>query len=168
MSTLPTRDEILSRIDLVELLGSLTQLPVRVRGSRGQSACPSSTHAQTGATPPVSIDLARGLWCCHGCGAGGTAVDALMVAGGLDRAGAMNAARSLAGLAVDDWPLPSPPPRLTAPTRPPLALTPLDNAATRLAEYAASRRWRVGILESLGVHVARFVRTHALERTPAS
>ena len=59
MSTFPSREEILTRVDLVELLGSLTQLPVKVRGSRGESACPSSTHAQTGATPPVSIDLAR-------------------------------------------------------------------------------------------------------------
>jgi hypothetical protein len=77
------REEILRRVDLAELLGQLG----RARGleHRGkQFPCPEPAHEQTGKTPPVSITATAEsyeLWKCHGCDAGGTAIDALIVAG---------------------------------------------------------------------------------------
>ncbi len=41
---------------------------------------PSPEHAQTGKTPPVSVDNEKGLWRCHGCGLGGMAIDLLALA----------------------------------------------------------------------------------------
>ena len=47
----------------------------------GMWACPDPQHAQTGRTPPVSVFRSRRgeqRWRCHGCGAGGTAIDLVM------------------------------------------------------------------------------------------
>jgi replicative DNA helicase len=77
------RDELLLRLDLAELLEDLA----RPRGlaARGkQFPCPDVAHEQTGKTPPVSLTTATagyGLWHCHACDRGGTAVDALIAAG---------------------------------------------------------------------------------------
>jgi DNA primase len=77
------RDEVLRGVDLptlLEQLGLARGLHVRAR----QFPCPSADHDQTGQTPPVSVHTGRagyGLWKCHACGAGGTAIDALLAAG---------------------------------------------------------------------------------------
>jgi hypothetical protein len=74
------RDAILAAVDLRVLADEL------VGPSRGTTAarkwpCPDPQHAQTGRTPPVSIFNTRHghqRWRCHGCGAGGTAIDLVM------------------------------------------------------------------------------------------
>lgn len=77
------RDETLRRVDLAALLEELgAQRGLSARGR--EYPCPSTAHEQTGKTPPVSISEAPqgyGLWKCHGCGVGGTAVDALLASG---------------------------------------------------------------------------------------
>ena len=55
--------------------------------------CPNPDHAQTGRTPPMSIFATRTgepRWRCHGCGAGGTAIDLVMAANGGDVRGALD------------------------------------------------------------------------------
>lgn len=37
--------------------------------------CPNQKHAQTGNTPPASMDYKTGLWTCFGCGAKGDLID---------------------------------------------------------------------------------------------
>ena len=38
--------------------------------------------------PSMNVDLAEGLWFCHACGEGGTALDLVMMKEGVDRNGA--------------------------------------------------------------------------------
>lgn len=76
------RDELLRRVDLEALFVELTG-PGKGAGRGAMYRCPSANHAQTGKTPPVSVDREKGLWRCHGCGAGGTAIDLLAMARGL-------------------------------------------------------------------------------------
>ncbi len=76
------RDLLLERTDLRaladELLGER-----KGRGVHASWPCPAPAHGpQTGRTPPVSVFADRGgieRWHCHACGAGGTAVDCVMV-----------------------------------------------------------------------------------------
>jgi CHC2 zinc finger len=146
---------IRSRLDLVELLGRITGHGVRVHGHTATSSCPNPAHAQTGKTPPCSIDITRGLWRCHGCGAGGDAITAIALSGGLATGEAIRAAAALAGMRADDWPLRAAPPRVTVADRGPRGVvTPLDGADRLRAEYAATRRWPVETLDRLGVVVA--------------
>jgi DNA primase len=74
------RDAIIAAVDLAALADEL--LGER-RGATRTPAwpCPNPQHAQTGRTPPVSVFMShRGeqRWRCHGCGAGGTAIDLVM------------------------------------------------------------------------------------------
>ena len=72
------RDTLLARTDLPVLASELLG-PPRNR----KWPCPNPDHPQTGRTPPVSIFATReghARWRCHGCGAGGTAIDLIMVA----------------------------------------------------------------------------------------
>jgi len=84
MTDRPDRDDVLRGVDLRELLedlGAARGLDVR-RGK--EYPCPAADHQQTGATPPARVsDTAAGygLWTCHSCGVGGTAIDALIAAG---------------------------------------------------------------------------------------
>jgi hypothetical protein len=77
------REELLCGVDLAELLENLGER--RGLARRGTAfPCPNAMHEQTGDTPPatVSIDSAGyGVWRCHACEAGGTAIDALTKAG---------------------------------------------------------------------------------------
>lgn len=77
------RSTLLAAIDLDQLLEDLAQeRGLRRRGR--QFPCPSLEHEQSGRTPPASTAIVAGgygVWHCHGCGAGGTAVDALIAAG---------------------------------------------------------------------------------------
>jgi DNA primase len=74
------RDALIPSTDLPALADEL--LGAR-RGTARTPAwpCPNPQHAQTGRTPPVSVFMShRGeqRWRCHGCGAGGTAIDLVM------------------------------------------------------------------------------------------
>ncbi len=73
------RNELLAAVDLGALLVELAGID-----ARGHSyPCPSSEHEQTGKSPPVTLASSNGygLWKCHVCGAGGTAIDALVARG---------------------------------------------------------------------------------------
>lgn len=77
------REEVLRRIDLASLLEQLGA--ARGLAPRGKEfPCPDIGHEQTGKSPPATITAAPagyGLWNCHACDQGGTAVDALIAAG---------------------------------------------------------------------------------------
>lgn len=81
------RDEVVQRIELAELCDQLLG-PRKGRGVSGTWACPDPGHGpQTGRTPPVSVyrtHYGEQRWRCHGCGAGGSAVDLVMATEGLD------------------------------------------------------------------------------------
>jgi hypothetical protein len=102
------RDRLLAAVDLGSLLVELTGIENRGRAF----ACPDRAHKQTGDTPPVSISDqdGHGVYYCPVCGRGGSAIDALMVAYGLDSAGAFAELRKRAGVSGDG-------PERTAPTR---------------------------------------------------
>jgi hypothetical protein len=76
------RDAIVAATDLPALADQLLG-PSRNR----RWPCPNPDHPQTGRTPPVTIFRPAGgdaRWRCHGCGIGGTAIDLLMAARGVD------------------------------------------------------------------------------------
>ncbi len=79
------RDELLARTDLAALADELLGAH---RGAGAQARWPCPSHQpQTGRTPPVSIFTGhRGeqRWHCHACGTGGTAIDLLIAARGLN------------------------------------------------------------------------------------
>lgn len=85
------RDAILAATDLralaTELLG-----PHAGTYRHPTWPCPDPNHTQTGATPPVTL-YATGRreerWHCHGCGAGGTAIDLVIAARRTDIRGAL-------------------------------------------------------------------------------
>jgi len=111
----PSREELLARVDLPALADQM--LPGGRGTGRGRRwACPAPQHGpQTGKTPPVSL-YSRGReqrWKCHGCGAGGTAVDLVMHTRGVDLRGAFDHLRDLAGGDA------APTPRPAAPAPPP-------------------------------------------------
>lgn len=89
------RHDLLAAVDLEALWPEL----VGPRARNRQWPCPMPNHAQSGATPPVSIyrrhDGAQ-RWRCHGCGAGGSAVD-LLAAKGATIAEAFDRLRALTG-----------------------------------------------------------------------
>jgi DNA primase len=108
------RDRLLAGIDLVQLADEL--VGPRVGNQRsGSWRCPSPEHTQTGRTPPVSVFCTRRgeqRWRCHGCGAGGTAIDLVMLAMNRDVRGAMDvlAARAAGDVVVSPpRPIPRPP-----------------------------------------------------------
>ncbi len=79
------RDELLARTDLAALADELLGAH-RGAGALARWPCPSH-QPQTGRTPPVSMFTGhRGeqRWHCHACGAGGTAIDLLIAARGLN------------------------------------------------------------------------------------
>lgn len=79
------RDRILDAIDLGALADELLG-PRRGTARSAMWPCPSSQHAQTGRTPPVSIFRSQAgdeRWHCHGCGIGGSAIDLVMVTRGV-------------------------------------------------------------------------------------
>jgi hypothetical protein len=100
------RDRILEATDLPALADEL--LGPRAGTARSPTwSCPSPNHAQTGRTPPVTVFRGRNgieRWHCHGCGAGGTAIDLLLAATTLDVRGAIEALANRAGVR-DERPL---------------------------------------------------------------
>ncbi len=67
-----TLREIRERTNLVELIGE--QVPLRKAGQSWKGLCPF--HGEK--TPSFTVNEARGVFHCFGCGAGGTAFDFLM------------------------------------------------------------------------------------------
>ena len=122
------RTQILQSVDLGELATELCGPPVG-----GKWPCPSADHAQTGRTPPVSVFRTRDgyqRWRCHGCGAGGTAIDLAISARGLEVREAM------------DWLARR---GQVAPIRPPEPATVREGPTTDLSDFiteCAARLWR--------------------------
>lgn len=80
------RNDVLERTDLAALADELLDGHVGT-GRSAMWRCPMPTHGQTGKTPPVNIFVGRTgqqRWHCHGCGAGGTAIDLVQVIHGFD------------------------------------------------------------------------------------
>jgi hypothetical protein len=106
------RDAILAATDLrtlaTELLG-----PHAGTDRHPTWPCPDPNHAQTGATPPVTLYATpRGeeRWHCHGCGAGGTAIDLVIAACRIDIRGALERlVTQPPGPTRSGWPSPSRP-----------------------------------------------------------
>lgn len=158
--TAPTVDraDLLARVDLAALFLELGM----AQGRNRQWTCPDPAHAQTGATPPVSLTTGAGhdLWHCHGCGAGGTAVDALRLARGLDLAAAFAHLRDRCGIApgVTPPPVARPPRPQAAPAPPP---DPdhdrLDGpaAAAVLGRYLDARQWPPEVVDAFGLYAVR-------------
>ena len=94
------RNRIVEATDLAALADELLG-PRRGTSRSGSWSCPSSQHAQTGRTPPVSVYRSWGgeeRWHCHGCGIGGSAIDLVMVAQGLTVAEAIERLAGKAGI----------------------------------------------------------------------
>lgn len=143
------RDRILAGVDLPALADELLG-PRRGTARSATWPCPSPTHAQTGRTPPVSVFRSRAgveRWHCHGCGAGGTAIDLVLATTTLDVRGALESLAERTGIRDSAPPLrsraptrPAPPPRV----RDPAALRAfVDDCERRLwePEGQAVRRW---------------------------
>jgi hypothetical protein len=151
--TTPDRRELLAAVDLGQLLEEVTGVPAR----GAAYPCPNPNHDQTGRTPPVSLGVSNDyqLFNCHGCGAGGTAIDALMLVRGFDAAGALAELRTRAGH-TEAPPVPKPkrnPQPLPSEQRiAELAQRLVDDR--RLVERVGERRgWSRDALASLGVGV---------------
>lgn len=149
MSTLTDdRGDLLDRVDLAALFLEVGM----IQGRNRQWTCPNPQHAQTGATPPVSIgrDASAHLWKCHACGAGGSAVDLLRYARGLDTAEAFAELRRRGGTA------PNHPTRPTRPATPPPdpAAGRLDGtaAADVLEAYLTARQWEPEVVDVFGLY----------------
>ncbi len=99
------RDELLRRIALDELCDELLG-PRKGRGRCASWSCPSPDHgAQTGRTPPLTVFTSRvgeQRWRCHACGAGGTALDLVMITSHLGFADALEALARRCGLRPSD------------------------------------------------------------------
>lgn len=144
------RDAILAAVDLTALADELLG-PHRGTARSPTWPCPSPQHAQTGRTPPVTVFRSRGgqqRWHCHGCGAGGTAIDLVVATTTHDVKGAIEALAARTGIR-DQW--------RPALRRPPIRLAPratrvrdpgglqafVDDCARRLWTPAGgpARRW---------------------------
>jgi hypothetical protein len=138
------RDELLAAVDLAALLERFgRERGLEPRGK--QLPCPAPDHEQTGRTPPATIATPNGngyeVWHCAACGAGGTAIDAFMLARGLDKAAAFGELRKLAGR--------SEAPRLSRTgTAASNGAAPLPSE-TRIGEWAATLTSRTDLLERL-------------------
>jgi len=139
------RDEVLQRVDLVELATELCGMP-RGRGAGRKWHCPSPNHPDEHPSMGV-FRSTRGhqRWKCHACGEGGTAVDLLMISSGL---GAGDALRDLArSVGLDPTPIGgSPPPRQRPkpPTRQPAPALPREpsTAVEAFVARAAELLWQ--------------------------
>jgi DNA primase len=133
------RDAILDRIDLTVLADDLLG-PHHGRGPSATWPCPDPHHGpQTGRTPPVSIFTGRSgiqLWHCHGCGAGGTAIDLVITTHDVRVRDAIEWLAQRAGIGQ------SPPSELTRPRPRPQPsvreLPPLRTASNEVLAYVTA------------------------------
>lgn len=166
------RDDILDRLDLADLWPDLV-------GPRKSTTwpCPNRDHPQTGATPPVSIDREGRLWNCHGCGAGGTAIDLAKhlhdtstgdairqcatwagLSKGHELTSAPRTTRRTTSMQTNDRPRPHPEDENAAPTP--------DDADARLDAYVKARRWRREVVDQFGLRVVLDKRDQPRVRHP--
>jgi hypothetical protein len=132
------RRVLLAAVNLGELLVELTGIE-----ARGQLyPCPSSEHDQTGKSPPVSLSSNDGyeFWRCHGCGAGGTAIDALAVRG-WSLAGAFEELRRRTGRKA----------RGEGDTNPSNPRAHVHTSGCTVEDYAQAKRLPVAFLRELGI-----------------
>jgi DNA primase len=133
------RDAILDRVDLTVLADDLLG-PHHGRGPSATWPCPDPRHGpQTGRTPPVSIFTGRSgiqLWHCHGCGAGGTAIDLVITTHDVRVRDAIEWLAQRAGIThTAPSELPRPRPRPAPAVR---DLPPLRPATDEVREYVAA------------------------------
>jgi DNA primase len=122
------RDRLIADTDL-ELLADELLGPHTGRATKTWR-CPNPVHKQSGRTPPVSVFRSRRgeqRWYCHGCGAGGTAIDLLLATRGLDLQAALEALAQRAHLTPDKQPSPR--------TTPPQARPQSTGTLAELDEY---------------------------------
>lgn len=149
----PTIPELLAAVNLEALMVRAGY----VQGRNRQWPCPSPAHAQSGATPPVSLGHKNGrdVWCCHGCGAKGDAVDWIMHAADIDKSEAVRRLKDISNLHV----LPAPTPRPKAAAQP--LPDPDDGrfegpeADEALARYIEGRGWNREVVDRFGLHAVR-------------
>jgi hypothetical protein len=102
------RAELLRRTHLDELCDELLGLR-KGRGRCASWSCPSPDHGpQTGRTPPLTVFTSRTgdqRWRCHACGAGGTALDLVMLTQHLDFRDAIETLARRCGMAADERPI---------------------------------------------------------------
>ena len=114
------RGDVLARIPLASLCDELLG-PHHGRGRTASWSCPDPGHGpQTGRTPPVTVFRPRSgieRWHCHACGAGGTAIDLVMVTQGVGFRDALDLLARQAGV-TDEPGRPPPTPRPRPPIRP--------------------------------------------------
>jgi phage/plasmid primase-like uncharacterized protein len=155
------RDEVLARTDLEQLFVELVG-PSKGTGRAAQWPCPSPEHAQSGKTPPATIDADRdggGVWRCHGCGAGGSAIDVVMLVQGVGVGPAIGWLAERCG-AHPRRQAPSPAPRL-APAR-----TEAQKAQKRAGDPAALRAYveacETALWSDAGADVLAYLRGRGL------
>lgn len=135
------RDRVLDSVDLAALADEV------LGGHHGSDRsstwpCPNPDHAQTGRTPPVTIFRSRTgdqRWHCHGCGAGGTAIDLVMTTQHVDVREALETLAARGGLSEDEHPL-RPPRRCTPRATPPERVTDPDGLSA-FVDSCARRLW---------------------------
>jgi len=89
-------DELLSRIDLVELIGRY--VPLKRSGANWMGLCPF--HREK--TPSFSVSSTKQLYYCFGCGKGGSAIRFLMDYEGLSFREAVERLASMAGMRLPE------------------------------------------------------------------
>jgi hypothetical protein len=141
------RDEVLARNDLAELATEVCGIP-HGRGAGRRWHCPNPNHPDEHPSMGVYRST-RGYqrWKCHACGEGGTAIDLLMISGGIGPGEALRDLARAAGLDPDPpgsgllrWPTPLPP-RPASPPPTPVAQQP-DPAVEELVRRAAELLWQ--------------------------
>ncbi|MDW8153570.1 MAG: DNA primase [Armatimonadota bacterium] len=96
MVTEEVREQIRSRIDLVELASAYVSL--RRSGRRYVGLCPFHTEK----TPSFTVDRERGLFYCFGCGAGGDVFDFFMRVEGVSFPEALRELARRAGVPLEE------------------------------------------------------------------
>ena len=74
------RDELLARTDLEQLVTEISGTP-RGRGRGARWHCANPDHPDENPSMGIYTGKRGQRWKCHACGAGGTAIDLLMIAG---------------------------------------------------------------------------------------
>ena len=126
------RDELLSRVDLVQVLTALSGPPTH-DGASGRWRCPAIDHPDNHPSVTVTIDpTGTQRWKCWSGGHDGTAIDAVMVA---RRMPAGDAMRYLADRYAGVLPIKHEPPRRRSLDEPP------DQAVLDYVHHAAKLLW---------------------------
>ncbi|MCA8836577.1 MAG: DNA primase, partial [Proteobacteria bacterium] len=89
-------DELLDRVDIVELIGQ--RVALKNRGNRHVACCPFHDEK----TPSFSVDARKQFYYCFGCRASGTALSFVMQKDGLDFVSAVRQLAAQQGMEVPD------------------------------------------------------------------